>query len=443
MSTTGNGTEGKRFSAYLVALLATSVLVPGLAALFAVLLYLSSNFGSFSWFVNRDGTRAFAFGTVAALGGWLLVALAARNYARAAGANPAEYAKLHEIYDVLNARADGVAATLPTQPMPIALIEARVNLDYAKSSFREEGPPPPSLRWGTGDAYLELRERLHRAEEALIDVEPVELALGEAQYDVRRVDGSRLADAKQLLDDLQAARTKLEANSTDIAARAVLRQVRRAVNEYRDSLRAGLVRARNRLFVTAVFASLFAYALLGVAMIWHVGRSQVLAATVIFLIGATVGLFRQLQLASTATTTQEDYGLETMRLIQTPLFSGLAAIGGVVLTSILLAVTPSPTTRRVSATPTTTTTPTATAAQPATTATTSSTTTSPPTATATAEQIPSLNEIFDIGTNPITLAIAAVFGLTPTLLISRLRAQSEALKTGLKSSELGGSSSGA
>jgi hypothetical protein len=437
MSTT-NSTEGKRFSAYLVALLATSVLVPGLAGFFAVLLYLSSNFHRFSWFVNRDGTRAFAFGTVVAVGAWLLVALAARNYARATGANPAEYAKLHEIYDVLNARAEGVAAMLSAQPMPVALAEARVNLEYAASSFPD--PPPPSLRWGTGDAYLDLRERLHRAEEALIDIEPVELAVGEAQYDVRRVDGSRLADAKQLLDDLQTARDKLAANPTDTAARAILRQVRRAVNEYRDSLRAGLIRARNRLFVTAVFASLFAYALLGVAMIWHVGRSQILAATVIFLIGATVGLFRQLQLASMATTTQEDYGLETMRLIQTPLFSGLAAIGGVVLTSILLAVTPNPTTRRVSATPTT---PTATAAQPATTGTTSSTTTSPPTATATAEQIPSLNEIFDIGSNPITLAIAAVFGLTPTLLIARLRAQSEALKTGLKSSELGGPSGGA
>jgi hypothetical protein len=41
------------------------------------------------------------------------------------------------------------------------------------------------------------------------------------------------------------------------------------------------------------------------------------------------------------------------------------------------------------------------------------------------------------------LVIAAVFGLTPTLLVSRLRAQSEALKTGLKSSELGGETSGA
>ena len=428
------GTD-KRFSAYVVGLLATAVLIPGFAALLAIILYLASRFGSFSWFINRDGTRAYLFGTGLALGAWLLAALAARNYARAAGANPAEYAKLNEIHDVLAARAASIAATV--SPPPAALAEAMKHIEYAGRCFTPEGPPPPSLRWGTGDAYLDLRERLHRAEEALIEIEPVELALGEAQYDLRRVDGSRLADAKQLLDDLKEARAKLESNPDDLAARAILRQVRRAVNEYRDSLRAGLVRARNHLFVTAIYASLNAYALLGVAMIWHVGRSQILAATVIFLIGGTVGLFRQLQLASSATTTQEDYGLETMRLVQTPLFSGLAAIGGVVLTSILLAVTPNPTTRRVVQAPTRSTTSTATAARSATTSTTATTTSSSPTATA--EQIPSLDEIFDIGSNPVTLVIAAVFGLTPTLLIARLRDQSEALKTGLKTSELGGS----
>ena len=161
-------------------------------------------------------------------------------------------------------------------------------------------------------------------------------------------------------------------------------------------------------------------------MIWGANRSAILAAAAFYLIGATVGLFRQLQLASSATTTQEDYGLESMRLIQTPLFSGLAAVGGVVLLSIVPALTPPVTTsspsKPAASSPGGTTT-TTTAAQPAATST---------------NTIPSLDSIFDLTSNEKGLVIAAIFGLTPTLLVARLRAQSEGLKSGLKSSELGG-----
>jgi hypothetical protein len=422
MSIFGIGKD-KRFSAYSVGLLATAVLVPGLAGFLSVSLYLASRFHEFRWFINSDGARAYGFGSLFAVGGWLLCALAARNYARAAGANPSEYAKLKEIYDVLAARAKASQPASPDQTA--ALAEAQVNLDYAAPSFAPDGPQRPSFRWGTGDAYLDLRERLHRAEEALIGVEPASLAIGEAGYDVRRVEGGRFADSKRLLANLAAAQAALGHDPNDANARATLRQVRRAINEYRDSLRAGLIRARNHLFATAIYASLNAYGLLGVAMIWGANRSAILAAAAFYLIGATVGLFRQLQLASSATTTQEDYGLESMRLIQTPLFSGLAAVGGVVLLSIVPALTPPVTTsspsKPAASSPGGTTT--TTAAQPAATST---------------NTIPSLDSIFELTSNEKGLVIAAIFGLTPTLLVARLRAQSEGLKSGLKSSELGG-----
>ena len=397
--------QGKRFSAYVVGLLATSVLVPGLAGFLAVILYLASKYDPFRWFINSDGTRAYGFASLFALGGWLLCAVAARNYARAAGANPSEYAKLKEIYDVLSARAGAAKPAGPAQDT--AMAEASANLQYASPSFTSEGPQPPSLRWGTGDAYLDLRERLHRAEEALIEVEPASLAIAEAGYDVRRIEGARFADAERLKGQIESACTALEHDPADQVSRSTLREVRRAINEYRDSLRAGLIRARNHLFMTAIYASLNAYALLGVAMIWGAQRPAILAAAVFYLVGATVGLFRQLQQASMTTTTQEDYGLESMRLVQTPLFSGLAAIGGVVLTSVLLAV-----------------------ATPGKATTTGQSTRSIP-----------LQKIFDLSENEMGLVIAAVFGLTPTLLVTRLRAQSEELKSGLKSSELGGETS--
>src|SRR5256714_786099 len=104
--------------------------------------------------------------------------------------------------------------------------------------------------------FLDLRERLHRAEEALIGVEPASLAVGEAGYDVRRIEGGRFADSKRLLADIEAAQTALTTNPDDAAARAKLRQARRAINEYRDSLRGGLIPARDHLFATPIYASL-------------------------------------------------------------------------------------------------------------------------------------------------------------------------------------------
>jgi hypothetical protein len=68
---------------------------------------------------------------------------------------------------------------------------------------------------------------------------------------------------------------------------------------------------------------------------------------------------------------------------------------------------------------------------------TTTTTAAQPAATST-NTIPSLDSIFDLTSNEKGLVIAAIFGLTPTLLVARLRAQSEGLKSGLKSSELGG-----
>ena len=100
---------------------------------------------------------------------------------------------------------------------------------------------------------------------------------------------------------------------------------------------------------------------------------------------------------------EEDYGLRRVRLYQTPLFCGVAAVGGVVVTAMLLALTPVATGSGEKA-----------AAQP-----------------------PPLAKIFDLGSYPVNILIAAVFGLTPSLLISRLHAASEQYKRDLKSTEAG------
>lgn len=490
-------------------LLATSILVPGAAGFLAVAFYLASDKQGpgIEWFFNKSATRAYLWASIFAVLAWLVFAALThhRSYARRASAF--EYDDLRSRYAALRARLTGLGSCLhPDDACDYgpALGEVEAHLDYADPLF--SGHDPAGLRWVAGSGYLDLRERLHRAEEALLELETRAALIASADYDEQRIDGSGMANSRQLLQRLTTIRATLQDPSkapspppgrAEIAAE--LREIRETVDEYRDGLRRALLQSRNQLFAAAVYASVNAYALLGVAMIAGAKQSQILAAAVYFLIGATVGLFKQLHSAWSvhAHRGAEDYGLDTVRLIQTPLFSGLAAVGGVVLTLMLLAATPSPSnttssTASSSSTAATTTTGTgatttttgagatttlsaaaaptpaaspaarlgaAPTALPASTAapalaaaprvaaaseatsTTTSTSTGPQRSTstgspeATSDKIPSLSEIFDLGKNPITLVIAAVFGLTPALLISRLSAQAEQYKAQLKSSE--------
>src|SRR5438128_9762590 len=122
---------------------------------------------------------------------------------------------------------------------------------------------------------------------------------------------------------------------TSPIARAVLRQVHQAIDAYRDDRRDGIVRARNRLVVTALVFGFALFALLALAIEGNIDPAVLVAAVVYFLVGAVVGLFGQLRNDASSDTAVEDYGLAIVRIAQTPLSSGFAAIAGVVLLSLL------------------------------------------------------------------------------------------------------------
>jgi len=88
----------------------------------------------------------------------------------------------------------------------------------------------------------------------------------------------------------------------------------------------------------------------------------------------------------------EDYGLNAARLRQTAVASGLGAVAGVVLTAIAIDTTG--TTQRTS-----------------------------------------LEQIFNIGNSPGQLLIAAVFGLSPQLVIQRLTEQADQYRKDLTDTE--------
>jgi hypothetical protein len=127
------------------------------------------------------------------------------------------------------------------------------------------------------------------------------------------------------------------------SARITMRVVQRAIRSYRDGQWSSLIEVRNRLLKTTMVTQFGALAMLGIAVTAGGGTEQrntvveeVIAATAFFLVGGVVGgLYSRLRTAYEAETAVEDYGLAMARLFATPLFSGVAAIGGVALTEAL------------------------------------------------------------------------------------------------------------
>jgi hypothetical protein len=316
---------------------------------------------------------------------------------------------------------------------------------------REDGIPRQAsgARWVLGTGFIDLWAHLHSAEEALFLVQPEAEVVGNGATDEMRLKDSGIDNSTDYLDKLRWGVATLGGGKylsgspplpmiTEVdqtpdhkhRARVVLREVRRVINEYRDARREGLVRARNQLLWTGTVTGLAAYPLLAVAVLTvpngPVGRKAIVAAAAFFLVGAVVGLFDQLRRGSgTETAPEEDYGLARARLLYIPLLSGLAAVGGVLVTAMLYGTLSDtiPPHEAAAATPGPTVVPAAAATPPA----------EPAGVREFTPEVPSLERVFDLQENRFSLVIAAVFGLTPGLLVERLQNQATRYTSELQS----------
>ena len=242
---------------------------------------------------------------------------------------------------------------------------------------------------------------LHRADEALIIVEPTDAAVGDALHDALSLEGSAIGNRERLIDIVRIAMHRLSPGSAvsfmaavtgapandaerinENQAREALREVRHALNEFRDDRHEGLIRARNRLVWTMLAVGVTTYLLLSLALVAGVSVKYIQTAAILYLVGAIVGLFNRLRIEAGQSSAVEDFGLSQARLVVTPLVSGLAAVAGVYLIAALPVLLPNG---------------------------------SDPPATA-----PVLSEVFDLATNSMALVYAAIFGLAPSTLTSRL-----------------------
>jgi hypothetical protein len=382
----------------LLAWLPTLAAIGTLAAFFALW---NQTFQVGPWVI---GPRwVIPLGLSVAVATWLVLATLAKKAAADTGTSEAAVAEIATRTRTLRARLNELQGNPPEKTAAAA--EAEAHLAYVEEYLRDRTGRPTQV-----GSHLGARVALHRAEEALLELTPPAALEGEILHDELRLGTAHLgADAEMLRSRLAEARKDLPLTTYSPLnadekvqlqlAQAVAREARHAMNDFREARWDGLLRAQERLTRSTIMTSWTIYLLLALAIALGANNRAIGAAAVLFTVGAAVGLFARLRADARVDTAVYDYGLSAAQLRQTVVASGLAGVAGVVLTGIAVSAG-------------------LTAGQtvPA------------------GGQIPTaqtLGNIFDISV-PGGLLIAAIFGLTPNLLLERLRSKTDEYRRDLE-----------
>lgn len=406
-SATDSSNTGLEKGVYPSALRITAPLFPGVATIVTVITYLVGNeiaqitgVTSASWKAT-SGDFAVLIGLLAGILIWFTVAALYYPYTAAYYVSRRNYNGLREKLDYLKIRVEEADASILQRSSGTSVIEpmrrqalarAKRECEVIEKKLKDRGMP-----WVTGLGYIELWPRVHRAEEALIKVEPYPEVLEGAMRDQSRLENAHMENKEPLLAHLKSAISSLEDPDTDGDAQekaeshwktlTKLSEVRYEINNFRDNTWEGLIHLRNSLADTVVLLGLATYVLLALAIFLEPPREVIIWAVTYFLIGAIAGLFARAQAEWGATSGVDDFGLSKTKLLQIPWLSGLAATGGVLVTSIL-----DPKSNTID-----------------------------------------LTTVFS--NRPVLIFVAAVFGVTPNLLIQRLDEQAEKTKEDLQSTQ--------
>jgi hypothetical protein len=308
---------------------------------------------------------------------------------------------------------------------PYAAKFLKLSADEAKSLNTPSEPAVPSTQGAQQEAAEPVLGLVRRA-------------LNEYQsapYDGLVVIRLSTDEAKQL-GSATAPIEDSASRNREALARPILRMIRRALNEYTDDRYDSFVTARNRTWGISMITGLMAFSLLSIAMMMQVPRRQIVAGMVFFLIGATVGLLNQLRKESDEKNKDiPDYGLSAARLYATPFYCGLTAVGGVILFVTMTLSADALSTRSDLSVESHTTKKELVAGNGAGSDSKSRDVSKQQSGNDESRRLRSLTEIFDLDSNLQGLLVAAVFGLTPGLFLSKLQEQSEKYKSELKSSE--------
>lgn len=354
---------------------------------------------------NFDAAPATIWGAIAWVVSWLASGLAYGPSTSPDRANARNYGELINRLATLEARRDQLCGSLSTQgaastpKLASACAEATAHLDWV----REQATGPGDMRWVNGAGYIAIWQRLHRAEEALLGVEPGDELLDEVIHDELRLKGSAIPNRDDLIGILKTVKKylcdgKVDPTSdpcikNDEEAASALTEVRFSINDFRDTSWNGLLQLRNQTMATVLLTNITLFAFVVVVVVGGARGHAILAATVFYLVGVGVGLLNRLYQHFQALTAVEDYGLTMARLVAIPVYSGAAAVAGVLITVLA--------------------------------------------GTATGAKAPDLGNLFIIPPAIGLLVVAAAFGATPDLVLKRLADASEKFKSGIQSTQPG------
>ena len=428
----GDGTQRNTGSRYFGALVLVGVIlpIPVFAALLTVVIYIlpSSSLARIDPIQLGPIMISLLLGFIIALVVWLLLAFFSMRFATAAGGRMLSYDSLKIELEVLKARHEIVKgvdtyATLTEQEKAqlteeekarwIALVDVDENISSIKQTLQSDG-----LQWVLSTGYASMWKRIYNAKEVMICLLPPPIVVDDAKYDESRLQGSDIPDHDNLLTLLENAIATLSPpalpqiqssptqslqqplpQETETQARTDIRKVSYVIHKFNSERWEGLLRTRNHLMGTALITGTFTYVLLAIAILAGVTADKIRQVIVFYFLGALVGLFGRLYTESNQTdSVVDDYGLTMARIIVTPLLSGVAALVGVFLLSIVSIglITP------------------ATASH--------------------VQNLPGIDSIYNFTIYPQNLVFAAIFGFLPNLVINVLQQKSEDVKSEIKSS---------
>jgi len=365
-----------------------------------------------AWFSRADNFRIVTFGTLTGLGAWIFLVLLLSFVVARPGSDTASW-------DLASRRRDDLQRRLKAYKAGNkSVAEARVDV----ARLMDPDFTRPGQRWATHMGYIAMWEGIHHAEEALVPVLSTTGLWETVQKALLQLDGATRDLSTRLGDVLdgvagflatRAARGKAKAPrqadkncgsvkiSSEDDARGRLREVISALNSFRDQQWSGLVRLRNQTLTALSMTGLSAFGLLVLAILCNVDSKMITAGITFFLVAAVVGFLSRLMTLSSAGSAVDDYGLQSARMLLVPVVSGLAGLGGVLLTTILFN-------------------------QSLTSLLELAESTSP---------LPILSMVFDLSKSSVGIIVAILFGYAPTLFQARLDALVESYKTAITSTE--------
>jgi hypothetical protein len=352
---------------YGASLLAMANIFPIFASILSIIIFVMfANLPS-STFIATLGSTVFS------LIAWLLLAIPYKRLTAADRANTSSYEllvnRLHQLgmwIDILDAEKEP-EVECERKIRNIGLKEIHTSYEAINQNLGTK-----SLSWMMAVGYVNTWKLMHRADEALIFAEPDTAVINDALHDEMSLKDSALKNREDLLiklrkaiktfdqhaatyliqqppeeDKKMASSTQVEdqpgagnqscksADEIKIQAKTIIREVRFTLHQFRDDRWEKLVRVRNHLMRMTILTGLVLYVLIEFVIITikktEIGVPMLEAATIFFFVGAIVGLFGRLYNQSKTDTSIDDFRLAATRLMTAPLYSGLAALGGVLV----------------------------------------------------------------------------------------------------------------